>query len=172
MRQHRSRGCPRNCRRQVFFRYATAAPRRGGKAEEDVRAASQETCLRESPILRAGRAVERRPVVATDVSNRLGATSAMPGAFKALSRLNKAPLPRSSSPMRHTLGGARLAAIDASFGSLTMLPSPSRRGNHVITRAYVLSRATFNTSSFHVRSSGLKASGNGPCRAGCRSAAP
>ena len=37
-----------------------------GKAGESVRAASQETCRHMSPIVRAGRAEERTPVVATD----------------------------------------------------------------------------------------------------------
>ena len=38
-----------------------------GRLESDVRAVSQETCRHESPILRAGRAGERLPGVATDV---------------------------------------------------------------------------------------------------------
>ena len=60
------------------FPFDVPLTRRVGKVKGDVRAASQETCLRKSPILRAGRAVERTPVVATDVCNRMGAASAMP----------------------------------------------------------------------------------------------
>ena len=44
-----------------------AANSAAGKAERNARAASQETFRRESPILHAGRLVERLPVAATDV---------------------------------------------------------------------------------------------------------
>ena len=60
------------------FPFDVPLTRRVGKVKGDVRAASQETCLRKSPILRAGRAVERTPVVATDEQPR-GSCVSMPG---------------------------------------------------------------------------------------------
>jgi hypothetical protein len=57
------RGCPRNCKRRVDCAHATGRdgfrPKPSGKAAGNVRAASQETCLRKQPIYRAWGAAER-----------------------------------------------------------------------------------------------------------------
>jgi len=67
-RRRRFRGCARNCKRRVLSKHATdGAQAQSGRLERDARAASQETDRHESPIPRAGRSVERFPVVATDV---------------------------------------------------------------------------------------------------------
>ena len=69
-----TRGCPRNCQRRVtasmpllvlFLRPHASRDARRGKAGRNVRAASQETCQRVSPISRTGRAEERMIVAAT-----------------------------------------------------------------------------------------------------------
>lgn len=63
------RDCPRNCKRQVLFTYATDVSHRDlGKAERNARAASQETCHHKLPISRAWGAEEREVVAAADVS--------------------------------------------------------------------------------------------------------
>ena len=70
-RKRRSRGCARNCKRLALSADATDSLfGLLGRLEKSVRAVSQETCRHKSPIRRAGRAVERTTVAATDVQPR------------------------------------------------------------------------------------------------------